>query len=289
MLELMDLDIPALGYHRFISAWLYKGSEGTFLVDAGPACTVEALCRQLAHQGVDRLDWILLTHIHMDHAGAVGHLAARFPEARIFCHEKAVSHLVDPSRLWAGSIKTLGNVAEVYGAIRAVDKARIFTGDRVAFGEGIQVIDTPGHAPHHLCFAFKDMLFGGELFGVYQALEGDFYLRPATPPKFVAAAFFASMDRIAPAAARRLCFAHYGSHPDAREILGLAREQLKLWIDVIGGHAGAPDIREISRDLEARDPLFARINQLPPEIYEREQFFIKNSIKGILASFQDGL
>ncbi len=286
MLELIDLDIPALGYSRFIGAWLYKGGEGSFLVDPGPACTIDGLCRRLADKGVSHLDRVLLTHIHMDHAGGIGHLAERFPGTRILCHEKAVSHLVDPSRLWEGSVKTLGRVAEAYGPIKPVDRERIETGERIDFGDGIRAIDTPGHAPHHLCFAFKDMLFAGELFGVYQALDDDFYLRPATPPRFVAEAFFASMDRVAPEVDRRLCFAHYGMYPDGREILGIAREQLKLWMDVIAGHAKNPDIGEITRDLMARDARFARIKKLPPEIDERERFFIRNTINGILSYLQ---
>src|SRR6056297_127730 len=98
------------------------------------------------------------------------------------------------------------------------------TGGQVDFGGGIRVLDTPGHAAHHLCFVFNDLFFGGELFGVYQALDGDgdFYLRPATPQRFVADAFFRSMERAEPYLDRRLCFAHYGSYPDGREILGLA-------------------------------------------------------------------
>ncbi len=281
MLDLIDLDIPELGYSRFISAWLYQGSAGTFLVDVGPACTVDVLCQALAARGVKRLDWILLTHIHMDHAGAVGHVADRFPEARIFCHEKAVSHLVDPGRLWAGSLKALGRVAEVYGEMQPVAENRILTGGKIDFGDGIRVLDTPGHAAHHLCFVFGDLFFGGELFGIYQALDGDFYLRPATPPRFVAEAFFESMAHAAPYLNRRLCFAHYGSYPDGREILGLAREQLKLWVDVIGAHLETPDMEAIISDLAEHDTRFGRLRQLPPRIYERERFFIQNSIKGI--------
>lgn len=284
MLDLIDLDIPELGYTKFISAWLYHGSEGSFLVDVGPACTVDTLFQALSDHGVSRLDWIMLTHIHMDHAGAIGHVAERFPEARIFCHPKAVPHLVDPAKLWAGSLKTLGHVAEIYGEIRPVPEDRIVTGGQVDFGGGIRVLDTPGHAAHHLCFVFNDCFFGGELFGVYQALDGggDFYLRPATPQRFVADAFFRSMERAEPYLDRRLCFAHYGSYPDGREILALAGSQLKLWIDRIGEHLENPDMDAIITDLAAHDARFARIHQLPSGMQERERFFVKNSIRGIL-------
>ncbi|MBS3757867.1 MAG: MBL fold metallo-hydrolase [Desulfobacterales bacterium] len=282
MLDLIDLDIPELGYTRFISAWLYKGEEGTFVVDPGPSRTIDDLCRALRERGVDSIDFILLTHIHMDHAGGIGHLTERFPEAKVVCHEKAVSHLIDPARLWEGSVKTLGRVAEVYGEIKPVAEAQIAAGDRLAFGSGIRAIDTPGHAPHHLCFVFKNELFCGELFGVFHRLGQGFYLRPATPPRFIAEAFFASFDRIAPYIDRTIRFAHYGTHPEGRRILSHAREQLGLWIDVIREHADNPDIERIISDLEARDPVYSRINELPAGIYERERFFTRNSIDGIL-------
>ncbi len=282
MLELIDLDMPQLGYYKFISSWLYKGEEGSFLVDPGPACTIDHLCSELERLGVDRLDWILLTHIHLDHAGGVGHLAERFPGASILCHRKAVQHLADPGRLWEGTLKALGNVAEVYGKMEPVPEERVFSSESVGFGEGIRAIDTPGHAPHHLCFVYRDILFGGELFGVHQPLEEGLYLRPATPPKFMADMFFRSMARAEPETDRRLCFAHYGSCPNGREILDLARRQLQLWIDVIGQYLGEPDYDDIIKDLSERDPLFSLFSRLPPEFAERERFFIRNSIDGIL-------
>ncbi|MFP4226754.1 MAG: MBL fold metallo-hydrolase [Desulfobacterales bacterium] len=282
MLDLIDLDIPSLGYTRFISAWVYQGEAGAFLVDPGPTCTVDRLCEALAARGVNKLDLILLTHIHMDHAGSIGHMAERFPEAKIVCHEKAVPHLIDPARLWEGSLKTLGHVAEVYGEIKPVPEDRVSSDYQVDFAGGIRAVDTPGHAPHHLCFVFEDELFCGELFGIFQDLSGRIYLRPATPPRFIAEAFFKSMDEITPHIHRTLRFAHYGSHPDGPQILRLARDQLQLWIDIIRGHAENPDMEAIIEDLTARDPIYSQIHELPPAIYDRERHFTRNSINGIL-------
>ena len=146
MLELIDLDINELNYNRFISAWLYRGKEGSFLVDPGPACTIEYLLAELEKRHVSHMDWILLTHIHMDHAGGIGHLIKQFPDARIVCHEKAVKHLIEPSRLWEGSLKILGHVAEVYEKILPVSPETILVTDNVPFAEGIHVVSTPGHA-----------------------------------------------------------------------------------------------------------------------------------------------
>ncbi len=280
-LDLIDLDIDELDYYRFISAWLYRNGKETVLIDPGPTCTVPALFDALAERGVERLDWILLTHIHMDHAGGIGHVIKRFPEARIVCHEKAVPHLVDPSRLWKGSLKVLGNVAEIYGPIQPAPEGNIVCTDSIPAAGGIRVIPAPGHAAHHQCFVMGDRLFCGELFGIFHELADDFYIRPATPPVFVLEDCLESMERIQPYADRTVCFAHYGTYPDGESILSAARQQLKLWVDVVRSHADDPDNTAIIAELLANDPIYARLDRLPPEVRQRERYFTENSIDGM--------
>lgn len=282
MYSLIDLDIPELGYTRFISSWLYSGPDMTFLVDVGPACTVDVLLETLESKGVEKLDWILLTHIHLDHAGGIGHLARRFPEARIVCHPKAADHIIDPSRLWAGTKKVLGNIADVYGPMLPVDQSRILTPEQMDPDAGIGIIDTPGHAAHHQSYVFEDRLFIGELFGVFHDLGGEIYLRPATPPKFIYAHFADSFKRVAPAADRKVCFAHYGIYPDGKKVLDLAKNQLSLWLEVVGAHVENPDKEAIIKDLKTQDPVFARIDDLPQAYRDREAYYVGNTIRGML-------
>ena len=282
MLKLIDLDVASLGYTQFISSWLYQGTDGCFLVDPGPACTVSHLIAELEKLGVSHLDWILLTHIHMDHAGGIGHLIQRFPGAGVVCHEKAVKHLKDPSRLWEGSLKILGDVARAYGEIDPVPSANILTTDMVPFNEGIRVIPTPGHAAHHQCFVTKDFLFCGELFGIFHQLDNSVYLRPATPPIFVLEDFLQSMDAVASYMDRRVCFSHYGSSDEGEKIIESARRQLRLWVDVVAQHKDDADVDRIIADLSDIDPVFARKSFLAEDLYKREMHFTVNSIKGIL-------
>lgn len=282
MLEVIDLDIESLGYTRFISAWLYRGPEGSFLVDPGPACTVDKLLEALEEKGVDYLDWILLTHIHLDHAGGIGHLSRYFPEAGVVCHEKAVSHLIDPSRLWEGSRRVLGSLAETFGRIKSVPEERIVTGNNKELEGGIRVIPTPGHAPHHQSFVFGEWLFCGELFGVFLDLDGDIYLRPATPPRFEFEEFAASMERLAPETDKKFCFGHYGMYNDGSRIAELAETQLNLWLEVVRSHAGNPHMSAILADLKANDPVFARVDELPAQIFQREMYYTGNTIRGML-------
>ncbi|MBC2715782.1 MAG: MBL fold metallo-hydrolase [Desulfobacteraceae bacterium] len=295
MLELIDLDIKELEYSRFISSWFYQGKEGCFLIDPGPACTINHLFAELEKRNVTHLDWILLTHIHMDHAGGIGHLVERFPDARVICHKNAVKHLKNPERLWEGSLKILGDVARVYERIKPVPSANIMTVAQVPFdngtrlNEGIRVIPTPGHAAHHQCFVWKDVLFCGELFGIFHQLDNSIYLRPATPPVFVLDDFLRSMDAVAPYMDRRVCFSHYGTCTDGVEVMKVARQQLLLWVDVIGRHMDDPDMDQVIDDLSDKDPVFARKALLATELYKREMHFSVNSIKGILQYFSNGL
>ena len=115
-LDLITLNPPLESFGDFISAWLYRG-EISFLVDVGPSSTADALLNALRNLNVDRLDFILLTHIHLDHAGAVGEIAAVYAQTPIICHPAAIPHLIDPARLWAGTQKVLGSMADTYGPI----------------------------------------------------------------------------------------------------------------------------------------------------------------------------
>ncbi len=282
MLELIDLDIPDLGYTRFISAWLYQGHGGVFLVDPGPACTIPALLKALENRNIDHLDWILLTHIHLDHAGGIGHLVQRFKKARVVCHERAGVHLEDPSRLWEGSLKVLGDVAKTYGKMEAVPAQNLVCASEVDFEDGIRVISTPGHAVHHQCYIFKEWIFSGELFGVMLIQKDCLYLRPATPARIDLNGFFESMERMGPEIHRKICFGHYGQFPEGPKILAMAKSQLSLWVDVIRQQRNCPDVKRIMQTLMDRDPVYANMRHLPASLLDRETFFSINAINGIL-------
>jgi glyoxylase-like metal-dependent hydrolase (beta-lactamase superfamily II) len=117
-LALIDLDQPKEGYRKFLSSWLCRADGLTFVVDPGPRSTVDHLIDELARRGVTRVDYILLTHIHIDHGGGAAELLAAFPGARLYCHPAGVRHMIEPSGLWKGSLAVLGDVAEMYGAPR---------------------------------------------------------------------------------------------------------------------------------------------------------------------------
>ncbi len=106
-LYLIALTPPLQGFDRFIGTWLYTGPPA-FLVDVGPAATSATLLRALGDLGIRHLDYLLLTHIHIDHAGGIGEVATAFPQALVVGHARGLPHLVQPDRLWQNSLKSLG-------------------------------------------------------------------------------------------------------------------------------------------------------------------------------------
>lgn len=281
----IDLDITALeGFRKFISSWYFQGDGFSLLVDPGPLSTIPRLCAELRRRGVNRLDYVLLTHIHIDHAGGTGALLKEFPEAMVICHQDGIRHMVAPQKLWEGSRKVLGAVAEAYGEIVPVPEDRICFEENVG-RTGIRTFLTPGHAQHHCSYQLDDFLFAGEVAGVRCELDEGIYLRPATPPRFILEVALESLDRVIALAPRAMAFAHYGFVDHAPEYLRIARQQLLLWVrGVAETFSVASSEREaaIASWLLARDEHYRNIGNLPKDIQVRERNFFGNTLRGMI-------
>jgi glyoxylase-like metal-dependent hydrolase (beta-lactamase superfamily II) len=290
---LVDLDQPALeGFREFIGAWVVRGPEGVLVVDPGPASTIPMLLGALDAMGIRRLDGVLLTHIHIDHAGGAGLLLERFPTARALCHPKGIPHLVDPAKLWEGSRRTLGKIAEAYGPIAGVGAVRIGFAETARIG-GLPVtaIDTPGHAAHHLCYRVGDVLFAGEVAGVGRDTPAGPYRRPATPPRFRYEVSRASLDTAAAVPARCVCLGHRGRVNDPAGFFAAARDQLDHWVAVCRRHlesGSQPWADAVVAELLATDPLYARLETLPPDVQARERYFTGNTLNGMRGYLEGG-
>jgi glyoxylase-like metal-dependent hydrolase (beta-lactamase superfamily II) len=118
------LSPPIDGFDDFISVWVYRGQE-SFIVETGPSSTAGALLAALKEIGLASPDYILLTHIHIDHAGGIGEIAAAFPGTPVVCHDIGRPHLIDPEKLWQGTVKTLGDTGRAYGPIKPVPEDRL--------------------------------------------------------------------------------------------------------------------------------------------------------------------
>jgi glyoxylase-like metal-dependent hydrolase (beta-lactamase superfamily II) len=297
--HLIDLDQALPGYREFLSCWVYAGTDLTLVVDPGPTSTIERVSDTLRQLGIERLDYVLITHIHIDHGGGVGSLLRVFPEARVVCHEKAVPHLVDPTRLWEGSLKVLREVARVYHEPAPVPAEAITTAAEVE-ARGIRVIPTPGHAPHHLSFVFHDALIAGEAVALRCPLPPPYadrlYMRPATPPRFFLEEALSSLDRLSALqpAPHTLLFAHYGALDAPQEILRLGRAQLEQWVQVVRDELGPQPtvgklgpippllISRVHERLMREDPLYANFERLAPDVRQRELHYLGQTLEGIV-------
>ncbi len=287
--KLIEIRQDRPGFDQFIGSWLCR-NKLTLLVDVGPANTADRLLESLAELDVEEIDYILLTHIHIDHAGALADVLARYPMAQVVCHEKGISNLADPARLWAGSLDVLGKVAELYGEPKAVPAERLIAHTSCP-AKGITVIETPGHAAHHLSFAYDGRLFAGEAAGNFFMVNGKEYLRPATPPRFFLPVFLESVDRLLSLNDQPICYAHFGRAPSSHRMLKRFRNQVLAWEEWIRQELfrDKQEIEERCVDaLLAKDANLSAFEKMDPATRARERTFIANAVRGFLGYFREG-
>ncbi|MGH2679674.1 MAG: MBL fold metallo-hydrolase [Actinomycetota bacterium] len=248
------------GRARYTAAYLLEATE-TALVETGPGTSVEPVAAALRSLGVapDELAHIVLTHIHLDHAGGVGQLAERFAGATVWVHERGAPHLVDPTRLVASTARVWGEaeMRELFGPAAPVASDRVRPlrdTDTIALGDRqLSVLDTPGHASHHVALVDSRTggVFTGDALGIH--VPDLPVLRPATPPpEFDLERYVASIERIRDAARSILFFAHFGPLADVGATCDLAIRRVRDWAAVVE-HAleETQDPEEIASRLEA--------------------------------------
>ncbi len=215
---LWAIDLRFQGVPRVIAAWLLAADDRLALIDTGPASTLPTLRAGIAATGyrLEDVTDVVLSHIHLDHAGAVGHIAAAAPGATVHVHPAGARHLVDPSRLWSSAARIYGDRMEtLWGGMEPVPADRIRTpddGETLSIaGRSLAVLHTPGHASHHIALhdADRRMIFTGDTAGV--RAPGSGYVCPPTPPPDLdVGAWHDTIARLAGLGARRLCLAHFG-------------------------------------------------------------------------------
>ncbi|MDQ3916619.1 MAG: MBL fold metallo-hydrolase [Actinomycetota bacterium] len=216
MLGHTTIDLNMHGFPGITGAFLVRGSK-TALVETGPKSSLEHLFTGLRAAGVERVDYVVVTHIHLDHAGAAGTLAQQWPDATVVVHPVGAPHLADPSKLWSSAARIYGDaMGQLWGGIDPVPAAQIreiTDGETVDLGGvSLRAIETPGHARHHHAYLDESSgtLFCGDALGV--RLPGVAPIRPATPPpEFDLEAAIASIGTIRDAGAQSLCFTHFGT------------------------------------------------------------------------------
>jgi len=263
------IDTRMADLDEFNAVYLLTGSEPT-LVESGPGADAPVVLAALAQLGLDAGDLahLVVTHIHLDHAGGAGTLLPRFPRAEVWVHERGAPHLADPSRLVASTVRTYGEerMRAHFGDTEPVDESRIRVvddGDRIPLGDrALDVLYTPGHASHHVALHDDSTgaLFTGEAIGSHLPWA-DCY-RPALPPPEVdVEAALASIDAIGARGASALMTSHFGPVEDAEEGCQRAAARIVAWSDAVrrrldtDPEAGLEDLTEMLRGVAAADHL----------------------------------
>lgn len=236
--QLLDLDFRDT--EGLVAAYLLPQDEGWTLVETGPSTCREALLAAIDRAGVERAEIrrVVVTHIHLDHAGGMGALVDALPRADFYAHELGVPHLLDPSKLLASARRAWGAAMDqLWGPVVPVPPARMHPlrgGERFPLKGGeLQVIATPGHARHHLAFFDTGLrgVFTGDGAGV--RLERSHHVRPAVPPPDLdLEQLFSSLEAMRRTDPRVVLFSHFGPSPDGAADLVRYRTIVEQWRDV---------------------------------------------------------
>jgi glyoxylase-like metal-dependent hydrolase (beta-lactamase superfamily II) len=202
---------------------IVENGRGVF-VDCGTNHALPHLLQALQDVGLtpDQVDWLILTHVHLDHAGGAGELMAHLPNAKLLVHPRGARHMVDPSQLWAGASAVYGEAVmqSTYGQLRPVPAERVVeAADNHVIqlsGRALRCLDTPGHARHHLCVYDEqaNVCFTGDTFGLsyreFDTDQGPFILPTTSPVQFDPDALHASIRRLTALKPTAMYLTHYG-------------------------------------------------------------------------------
>ena len=223
------IDLVHGGATRTIGSYVVETPDGLALFDCGPSSCLPGLEAGLAERGVPLADvrHLLLSHIHLDHAGAAGSLVRAQPQLQVWVSEIGAPHLVDPSRLERSARRLYGDAFDdLWGELAPVPEANLnVAGDRAA---GLEVFAAPGHASHHVCYFDGSTLYAGDAAGV-RIQPSRSVLPPTPPPDVDVEAWYRTLEQIERRAPDRLALTHFGLADDVGRHLAELRERLDTW------------------------------------------------------------
>jgi glyoxylase-like metal-dependent hydrolase (beta-lactamase superfamily II) len=250
------IDLHFKGSPRVIATALLTGRDGVTLVDPGPASCLPALEAGLQHRGLSlrEVRALLLTHIHLDHAGAAGTILERVPGIRVYVHERGAPHLIDPSKLLASATRLYGDQMDaLWGPFLPVPAAQVTAlagGERLAVpGASLEVAYTPGHAKHHVSYfdEHAGMAYVGDTAGI--RVIGDYLIAPTPPPDIDIDVWQESLHAIDDWQPAALFLTHFGPVTPARAHLARFRTVLTTQATAVREalSAGGSDEEKIRR------------------------------------------
>jgi len=253
---------------QFDAAYLVVEGDRAAFIDCGTNYALPRMLAALDAAGLTpaHVDWLILTHVHLDHAGGAGELMAQLPDARLLVHPRGARHMIDPSQLWAGASAVYGEsvMDETYGRLRPVPAERVVEagdGDTVYLGgRPLLCIHTPGHARHHIAIYDRqsNACFTGDTFGLsYRDLDterGPFIIPTTSPVQFEPDALHASIDRLLALEPEAMYLTHYGRVESVRRLADDLHAQIDAMV-------------QLALDADGHSDRFERLRAALVELY----------------------
>ncbi|NLE05918.1 MAG: MBL fold metallo-hydrolase [Crenarchaeota archaeon] len=262
-----QIDIQTGGLQNLIASFVIK-AEKIAIIDCGPPSSIPTLLEGLKELDIkpEDIDYIALTHVHVDHSGGVGTLLKKAINAKIIVHTKGVAHLINPKRLWIATKETLMEVSEIFGEPEAVPEDRIIIGSEnmiIDLGEDtvLRILETPGHASHNLSYYENTTrsIFPGEAAGAYFPKYN--IVLPTTPPPFRPDIALNSIAKLISLEPELIYYPHFGKATDAVKRLKDYANQIRLWLKIV-----EEGIQKDESNQKIRKRLFEEDTTLPKEL-----------------------
>ena len=233
------IDTLGLGNPSTIAVYVVRGSRKTAVIDCGHASSYGNVMQGLRQLGIEpsRVDYLITTHVHLDHAGATGHLLRHMPRAKVVAHERAVAHLADPTKLVESATSIFGEkLVQMYGKPLPVDEKRIAAvGEQSHIelgGASLTTLHAPGHAPHQISVLFEEehLLFSADAVGI--VFPGFPTMIPTTPPpSFDPVKLAQTLEMLRQTDPKMLLVPHYGARKDVGVVLDRTKEEVDRWVE----------------------------------------------------------
>jgi glyoxylase-like metal-dependent hydrolase (beta-lactamase superfamily II) len=270
------LDTNHMGFAGTVGVYVLPGDDGFALIETGPGSTLETVKKGIASLGLalTNLKAVLVTHIHLDHAGAAGQLVQE-TGATLYVHERGAPHLIDPSRLLSSAERIYGDkMMTLWGTLLPAPQEKVVAlkgGEHLkVLGHDIEVIYTPGHASHHVSLLLDgEAMFTGDAAAIH--FEGSPVVRPALPPPEVdLETWESSIDKMLAAKPKRLLLTHYGEVKDAEAHLRQVPERNQQWAELIlEGMRDGEDAKGLEQRL--RESSLRELEGASPEVINRHR------------------
>lgn len=284
--------IPKLG-----SVYLIN-EEKKALIDTGPTTSVKTVLEGIRKAGIrpEDINYLIVTHIHLDHAGGAGVLIKEMPKAKLIVHHRGAKHMIDPTKLVNSVIATQGKKAmEREGEVVPIENSRVMPVDNgyileLSGGQSLKFIDAPGHAPHELCIyeSRSGGLFLGDTAGMMVA-DKETLLPVTPPPSFDAELYGNTLERLKKLGATTLYFAHFGGSNEVGDLLQLAKDKVKTWGNIVAGTMSKSGYADTVRKLKAR--IYAELEPIRKSDETKYKFLLDTivplNIAGYMKYYQD--